>query len=285
MSGVVRTDPAAMTFPEDFDALLDTCTTVIAQNVRTWAMDKVVESGVRRVSTIDVQDFLSLCIQLKEAGDEPNLSKFLTLAMEARGEGGSGAEVEARQKRALCKSLVEYLWRCADHGSLQIGGGFLVLPGAGSAEEGAAGPRVPEKATSVASGASFMGTTTRKRTLDELQDAVEELSERQSLAEGLGQSGAKPTESAPERPLTFVSIPNKVNSCLSRRSHVGTIHYDPLISHGPSLSKPNLQFVSHIFSTRVLLYYQRDSPFYRWRPEEFPFSFLFVHCVEYTLRH
>ena len=184
MSGTVRTDPTAMTFPEDFDSLLDTCTTVNAQNVRTWAMNKV--SGVQRVSTIDVENFLSLCMQLKEAGDAPNPPKFLTLAMEARGEGGSGAEVEARQKRALCQSLVEYLWRCADYGSLQLGGGFLVLPGTGSADEGVAGPSVPEKATSVASGASFMGTATRKRTLDELQDAVEERSERQSLAEGLG---------------------------------------------------------------------------------------------------
>ena len=238
MSGVVRFDPATMTFPEDFDALLDTCTTVNTQNARTWAMDKVVVSGVLRVSTIDVEDFLSLCINLKEAGYARNPPKFLTLAIEARGEGGSGAEVEARQKRAPCQSLVEYLWRCADHGSLQIGGGFLVLPGAGSAKEGAAGPSVPEEATSVASGASFMGTTTRKRTLDKLQDAVEELSERQSLAEGLGQSGGKPTKPAPKRPLTFVSIPNKVNPCLSRRSHVGTIPDDPLISLGPSLSKP-----------------------------------------------
>ena len=101
MSGVVRVDPAAMTFPEDFDALLDNCITVNAQNVRTWAMDKVVVSGVRRVSTIDMEDFLFLCIQLKEEGDAPNPPKFPTLAMEARGEGGSGAEVEARQKRAL----------------------------------------------------------------------------------------------------------------------------------------------------------------------------------------
>ena len=181
MSGAVRIDPTAMTFPEDFDTLLDTCTTVNARNVRTWAMNKV--SGVQRVSTIDVEDFLSLCMQSKEAGDAPNPPKFLTLVMEARGEGGSGAEVEARQKRALCQSLVEYLWRCADYCSLQLGGGFLVLPGAGSADEGVA---VPEKATSVASGASSMGTATRKRTLDELRDAVEELSERQSLAEGLG---------------------------------------------------------------------------------------------------
>ena len=186
----------------------------------------------------------------KEAGDAPNPPKFLTLAMEVRGEGGSGAEVEARQKRALCKSLVEYLWRGADHGSLYIGGGFLVLPGAGSAEEGAAGPSVPEKANSVASGASFTGATTRKRTLDELQDAVEELSERQSLAEGLGQCGAKPTEPTPKRPLTFVSIPNKVSPCLSCRSRVGTIHYGPLISLGLIISKANLKFVSHIFSTR-----------------------------------
>ena len=238
MSGVVHIDPAAITFPEDFDALLDTCTTVNAQNVRTWAMDKVVVSGVRRVSAIDVEDFLFLCIQLKEAGDAPNSPKFLTLAMEARGEGGLGAEVEARQKRALCQSLVEYLWRCADHGGLQIGGGFLVLPSTGNAEEGAAGPNVHEKANSVASGASFAGAATRKRTLDELQNAVEELSERQSLAEGLGQPGAKPTEPAPKRPLTFVSIPNKVNPCLSCRSHVGTIHYDPLISLGLSLPKP-----------------------------------------------
>ena len=97
MSGVVHIDPAAITFPEDFDTLLDICTTVNAQNVRTWAMGKVVAgSGVRRVSAIDVEDFLSLCIQLKEAGDAPNPPKFLTLAMEARGEGGSGAEVEAR---------------------------------------------------------------------------------------------------------------------------------------------------------------------------------------------
>ena len=146
MSGVVHIDPAAITFPEDFDALLDTCTTVNAQNVRTWAMDKVVVSGVRRVSAIDVEDFLSLCIQLKETGDAPNPPKFLTLAMETRGEGGSGAEVEARQQRALCQSLVEYLWRCADHGGLQIGGGFLVLPSTGNAEEGAAGPNVHEKA-------------------------------------------------------------------------------------------------------------------------------------------
>ena len=223
MSGAVRTDPTAMTFPENFDTLLDTCTTVNAQNVRAWAMNKVVVGGVQRVSTIDVEDFLSLCMQLKEAGDAPNPPKFLTLAMEARGEGGSGAEVEAHHKRALCQSLVEYLWRCADHGSLQLGGGFLVLPGAGSADEGVAGPSVPEKATSVASGASFMGTATRKRTLDELQDAVEELSERQSLAEGLGQSGAKPAEPGPKRPLTFVSIPNKVNPDLSHRSRVGTI--------------------------------------------------------------
>ena len=237
MSGVVHIDPAAITFPEDFDALLDTCTTVNAQNVRTWAMDKVVVSGVRRVSAIDVEDFLSLCIQLKEAGDAPNPPKLPTLAMEARGEGGSGAEVETRQKRALCQSLVEYLRRCADHGGLQIGGGFLVLPSTGNAEEGAAGPNVHE-ANSVASGASFAGAATRKRTLDELQDAVEELSERQSLAEGLGPSGAKPTEPAPKRPLTFVSIPNKVNPCLSCRSHVGAIHYDPLISLGLSLSKP-----------------------------------------------
>ena len=237
-SGVVHIDPAAITFPEDFDALLDTCTTVNAQNMRTWAMDKVVVSGVRRVSAIDVEDFLFLCIQLKEAGDAPNSPKFLTLAMEARGEGGFGAEVEARQKRALCQSLVEYLWRCADHGGLQIGGGFLVLPSTGNAEEGAAGPNVHEKANSVASGASFAGAATRKRTLDELQNAVEELSERQSLAEGLGQPGAKPTEPAPKRPLTFVSIPNKVNPCLSCRSHVGTIHYDPLISLGLSLPKP-----------------------------------------------
>ena len=222
MSGAVRIDPAAMTFPEDFDTLLDTCTTVNAQNVRTWAMNKVVVSGGQGVSTIDVEDFSSLCMQLKEAGDAPNPPKFLTLAMEARGEGGSGAEVEARQKRALCQSLVEYLWRCADHGSLQLGGGFLVLPGAGSADEGVAGPSVPEKATGVASGASFMGTATR-RTLDELQDAVEELSERQSLTEGLGQSGAKPAKPAPKRPLTFVSIPNKVNPGLSHRSRVGTI--------------------------------------------------------------
>ena len=172
MSGVVHIDPAAITFPEDFDALLDTCTTVNAQNVRTWAMDKVVVSGVRRVSAIDVEDFLSLCIQMKEAGDAPNPPKFLTLAMEARGEGGSGAEVEARQKRALYQSLVEYLWRCADHGGLQIGWGSLVLPSTGNAEEGAAGPNVHEKANSVASGASFAGAATRKRTLDELQDAV-----------------------------------------------------------------------------------------------------------------
>ena len=60
MSGVVHIDPAAIMFLEDFDALLDTCTTVNAQNVRTWAMDKVVVSGVRRVSAIDVEDFLSL---------------------------------------------------------------------------------------------------------------------------------------------------------------------------------------------------------------------------------
>ena len=117
---------------------------------------------------------------------------------------------------------------------------------------GAAGPSVPEKATSVASEASFMGTATRKRTLDEFQDAVEELSERQSLAEGLGQSGAKPAEPATKRPLTFVSIPNKVNLCLSCRSHVGTIHYDPLISLGPSISKP-ICSSSLIFS--VLRYY------------------------------
>ena len=210
MSGAVRIDPTAMTFPEDFDTLLDTCTTVNVQNVRTLAMNKVVVSGVLRVSTIDVEDILYLCMHLKEAGDAPNPPRFLTLAMEAGGEGGSGAEVEARQKRALCQSLVEYLWRCADHGSLQLGGGFLVLPGAGSADEGVAGPSVPEKATSVFSGASFMGTPTRKRTLDELQDAVEELSERQSLAEGLGQSRAKPVEPTPKRPLTFVSIPNKL---------------------------------------------------------------------------
>ena len=168
------------------------------------------QSGRKRgAARFNVKDFLSLCMQLKEAGDAPNPPKFLTLAMEARGEGGSGAEVEARQKQALCQSLVEYLWRCADHGSLQLGGGFLVLPGAGSADEGVAGPSVPEKATSVARGASFMGTATRKRTLDELQDAVEELWEGQSLAEGLGQSGVKPAEPVPRRPLTFVSIPNK----------------------------------------------------------------------------
>ena len=41
---------------------------------------------------------LQFFVQLKEAGDAPNPPKFLTLAMEARGEGGSGAEVEARQK-------------------------------------------------------------------------------------------------------------------------------------------------------------------------------------------
>ena len=147
----------------------------------------------------------------------------------------------------LSSHLLQDLWRCADHGSLQIGGGFLVLPGAGSAEEGAAGPSVPEKANSVASGASFKGAATRKRTLDELQDAVEELSERQSLAEGPGQSGAKPTEPTPKRPLTFVSIPNKVSPCLPCRSRGGTIHYGPLISLGLILS---LKFVSHIFSTR-----------------------------------
>ena len=108
-----------------------------------------------------------------------------------------------------------------------------------------------------------------------LQDAAEELSERQT--EGLGQSGAKPTEPAPKRPLTFVSIPNKLNPCPSRRSRVGTIHYDSLISLGPSLFKANLKSISHIFSTRVLLYYQRDPPFYRGRPEEFPFSsFLYL---------
>ena len=43
--------------------------------------------------------------------------------------------------------------------------------------KGAAGPNVHEKANSVASGASFAGAATRKRTLDELQDAVEELGE------------------------------------------------------------------------------------------------------------
>ena len=96
MSGVVHIYPAAITFPEDFDALLDTCTTVNAQNARTWAMDKVVVSGVRRVSAIDVEDFLSLCIQLKETGDAPNPPKFLTLAMETRGEGAQGP----RWKRA-----------------------------------------------------------------------------------------------------------------------------------------------------------------------------------------
>ena len=119
-----------------------------------------------------------------------------------------------------------------------------------SAKERAAGPSVPEKANSVASGASFTGAATRKRTLDELQDAVEELSERQSLVEGLGQSGAKPTEPTPKRPLTFVSIPSKASPCLSCHSRVGTIHYGPLISLGLILSKANLKFVSHIFSTR-----------------------------------
>ena len=114
----------------------------------------------------------------------------------------------------------------------------MVLPSTGNAKEGAAGPNVHEKANSVASRASFAGAATHKRTLDELQDAMEELSERQSLAEGLGQSGAKPTEPAPKRPLTFVSIPTKVNPCLSCRSYVGTVHYDPLISLGLGLSKP-----------------------------------------------
>ena len=90
-------------------------------------------------------------------------------------------------------------------------------------ERRSSGTQRSRKGYCVASEASFMGTATRKRTLDELKDAVEELSERQSLAEGLGQSGAKPAEPAPKRPLTFVSIPNKVNPGLSHRSRVGTI--------------------------------------------------------------
>ena len=100
-----------------------------------------------------------------------------------------------------------------------------------------AGPSVPEKVNSVASGASFTGAATRKRTLDELQDAVEELSERQSLAEGLGQSGATPTE--PTREPMFV-LP------FARRD-------DPLWPFNLFRAYPfkaNLKFVSHIFSTR-----------------------------------
>lgn len=68
----------------------------------------------------------------------------------------------------------------------------------------------PEDVGSVDRGGAAAGRDSRKRTLDELKDAVEELSERQSLEEGLGQPGGKDPTSTPmaRRLMNYVSKPD-----------------------------------------------------------------------------
>lgn len=160
--------------------------------------------------------------------------------MTARGAGGSNADVELCQKRAFCQALVEYLWRCSGRGGLKIGPGFLIVPsalpqpepvssGAGGgvagpsapplapAPEGApGGPGNPMEVRSVGGGGSAAAQGSRKRTLREPHDAIDELSDWSSLAEGLGQPGGRDSAATPlaRHPMTYVSIPNKVRACV-----------------------------------------------------------------------
>ncbi|CAM9674121.1 unnamed protein product, partial [Pylaiella littoralis] len=75
-------------------------------------------------------------------------------------------------------------------------------PGLGGA---AGGPSDPAEVGSADGGGSAAAPGSRKRTLAELHAAVDELSERQSLADGLGQPAERDAVATPpaRRPMTY----------------------------------------------------------------------------------
>lgn len=77
---------------------------------------------------MDLEDLFSSCGRLVTTGDASNPPKLFALGLAAEGNGDSGPQVAARQKRAICEAVVEYLWRCTDYGGLCLAGEILVLP-------------------------------------------------------------------------------------------------------------------------------------------------------------
>lgn len=248
---ILAIDMAAATAPPSMDAITQLCTETDAQNVSVWMPAKIaMGAGPRSAADLDLEDVVASVVQLAGAGDAPDPPKVFTIGMNARGEGGSVATVELRQKRALCQSLVEYLWRCTGHGGLKTGSGFLILPsafppippvssgvGGGAAGPGlppqapglggaAGGPSDPAEVGSADGGGSAAAQGSRKRTLAELHAAVDELSERQSLAEGLGQPAERDAVATPpaRRPMTYVSIPDKVRFYVCLALCIRTTH-------------------------------------------------------------
>lgn len=221
---LLNIDMSALAQPGTFDDIIDLCCTTNPAGVRLWDLSKIATlPDGRPLHDESLQSMCKIFLYITDAGNAPNQPCSMQVGMAARGEGGSQAEVDLRMKRALCQALVEYLWRCEGRGGMQTGSGFLLLPALASTPvlassgEGAAGPSIPEASPSAAS--AGVVDLTHKRQLAELSSAVDELEDRRSLADGLGQ-GSQPEQ---KRSMIYVSIPDKVSPvCVSLGSHAAT---------------------------------------------------------------
>ncbi|CAN0587321.1 unnamed protein product, partial [Ectocarpus sp. 12 AP-2014] len=131
----------------------------------------------------------SLCTALAAAGDAASPPELLSLAVKAAaGVDLTTEEVAQRQRRAVLQAVVEYLWRCTNHGGLLIAGDYLVLPAtpsAISADSAASTPAATPSTSAPAAGdtaGNVPGDAGGKRKLDDVISVLDDMSERSSLA-------------------------------------------------------------------------------------------------------
>lgn len=224
------------------ESILDILEQENEAGVKEWRLERLaVARGPRSAADTAADDVLgtgyALLARYSDAVDPP---KLLAISIAAREAGGSEAAVHTRIKRDVCRHLVEYLWRCQDHGGLRLGPEAVIWPcvfpsavssdGAGPPSSGAAtvdgmagggSATAPLPSSRPPPAGAEAGDSSRKRRIGELLDLADGLESRSvagggGYCEGDSETGSQAGDSAQSsrKPLTFVSVPDKVSCVL-----------------------------------------------------------------------
>lgn len=203
--------------PSNFDEILDLVTQDSGNNIKVWRLERIaIQPGPRGLDAMALEDLFSSFGRLITIGDASNPPKLFALGMAAQGNDGAGHDVATRQKRAICEAVIEYLWRCTDHGGLRLAGDILVLPSDKAPSTPAPQPAPAlqpqeasaERAADTPSVSDSESVTGRKRALDDLQATMDQM-------DGRGSIDADPTrDNSQRRPLTLISNKDKVSLVL-----------------------------------------------------------------------
>ncbi|CAM9977759.1 unnamed protein product [Ectocarpus sp. 12 AP-2014] len=165
----------------------------------------------RQLETAFLDDLCKICGALVDAGSASDKPGMMAVGLPARGNADSVAVGDTRMKAAPAQALLQYLWRCDNHGGLRMSATAVLLPAlpamaATPAAAGGATSSPPSAATSAAAAAaappSSPTATTSKRLLSEISGAAADLDE-ESVA-----GDREPREK--KRSLIYTSSSSKV---------------------------------------------------------------------------